>query len=79
MISDPIKIALVVSIAPTIVSMVAVVKLFINGGHIKAVHKELNSRLSQWKEETKAANVEAVIAAYERGKKEQAKTGETKS
>jgi hypothetical protein len=65
--SDAVLVAIIVSVAPTIASLAAWYK-------IRSVHKELNSRLTEWKAETKAANVEAVIAAYERGKKDQIKS-----
>lgn len=45
---------------------------------VKAVHTELNSRLSQWKEETKQAAIAAVIAAKAEGVKEQKEAGAEK-
>lgn len=66
-----ILIALLTSIPPTITALVAVKK-------IKRVHRELNSRLTQWKEETKTATVAAVIAAYSKGKSDEKEKHEKK-
>lgn len=38
---------------------------------VEAVHEELNSRLTEWKEETRRAAVDAAIAAYAAGKAEE--------
>lgn len=69
--SEAVKVALVVSVAPTIASLAAFYKIY-------RVHKELNSRLTEWKVETEKSKVEAVIAAYERGRKDEKTKTETK-
>ena len=71
MISEPLRVALIVSLGPTMVGLAALIK-------IMRVHKEINSRLTQWKEETKAATVAAVIAAYDKGKSDEKKDNEQK-
>lgn len=71
MIPDPLKSAIIVAVGPTLVGIAALIKIF-------RVHKELNSRLTEWKEETKAATVAAVIAAYAKGKADEKTTNETK-
>ena len=66
--SDPLTIAvlvaLITSIPSLIISVVAVIK-------IVGVHRIVNSRLSEWKQETKEAAIAAAVAAYERGVKDE--------
>lgn len=40
---------------------------------VTGVHKDVNSRLDQWKAESKKEKVEAVIAAYAKGKEDERK------
>ena len=62
-------VALITSVPSIIMSMVAILKII-------GVHRIVNSRLSEWKNETKEAAVDAARAAYDRGirdEKERAK------
>ncbi len=58
--SDVVLVALIGSIAPTLVAIAALRK-------IGKVHQELNSRLTEWKEETKAATVASNAASKAAG------------
>ena len=62
--SDAVIVALICSIPPTLVAMAALWKVI-------AVHKELNSRLTEWKEETRKATLASNAAAKAEGVKEQ--------
>lgn len=62
--SDTVIVAIAASLPPTIVALAALWKVVM-------VHKELNSRLTEWKEETKAATLASNIASKAEGMKEQ--------
>ena len=61
--SDLIVAAIVASVPPTIVGIAALLKVI-------GVHKSLNSRLSQWREETAQATIASNAAAKAEGIKE---------
>lgn len=62
--SDAVIVALICSVPPTLVALAALWKVI-------AVHKELNSRLTEWKEETRKATLASNAAAKAEGVKEQ--------
>lgn len=62
--SDAVLVAIIASLPPTIVALAALWK-------VVAVHKELNSRLTEWKEETRKATLASNAAAKAEGVKEQ--------
>lgn len=66
--SDVVLTALIVSVPPTLVALAALIKIF-------KVHKELNSRLTEWKAET----AKATIASNAASKAEGVREGEGKS
>ena len=58
--TEAVQIALIASIPPTLVGLAALWKVI-------RVHTELNSRLEQWKEETRLATKASNIAAKAEG------------
>ena len=68
--SDVVIVALVASIPPTIAALAALWRVI-------KVHKELNSRLTEWKEETKAATLASNVASKAEGVKEEKERGKS--
>ncbi len=62
--SDAVKIAIIVSIAPTLMAFIAFLKLHTQ---VKGVHRDLNSRLDQWRDDAKSDKDNAVKSAYAAG------------
>ena len=62
--SDAVVIAIVSSLPGILVSIAALVKIF-------RVHRELNSRLTEWREETREATSASNMAAKAEGVKEE--------
>lgn len=61
--SDTIIVAIIACLPPTIVALAALLRVI-------KVHKELNSRLSQWREETRQATIASNAASKAEGVKE---------
>lgn len=62
--SDPVIIAIVSSLPGVLLSIAALVKIF-------RVHRELNSRLTEWREETREATTASNTASKAEGVKEE--------
>lgn len=62
--SDQFWINVIANLPATLVALAALIKVFY-------VHKELNGRLDEWKEETKRATIASNTAAKAEGVKEQ--------
>jgi len=58
--SDTVLVAIAASLPPTLVALAALWKVI-------RVHKELNSRLTEWKEETKQATLASNTASKAEG------------
>lgn len=68
--SDAVQIAILTALPPTLVAAAALWK-------VMKVHKELNSRLTEWKEETRQATVASNAASKAEGVKEQQEKGKS--
>ena len=68
--SDAVIIAICSSLPPTILAAAALWKVIAIDGKVTKVHKELNSRLTQWKQETADATVASNAASKAEGVKE---------
>jgi hypothetical protein len=66
--SDTVVVAICTALPPTLVAAAALWK-------VMKVHRELNSRLTQWREETAQATVASNAAAKAEGAKEQQDKG----
>lgn len=61
--SEPVQIALIVAVAPTLLALASVVSSFRNSKKLEALHVDVNSRLSQLLAKTE-------ISAHAEGKAE---------
>lgn len=68
--SDAVIIAICASLPPTLLAAAALWKVVGVQNAVSSVHKELNSRLTQWKEETAHATVASNAASKAEGVKE---------
>lgn len=68
--SEQIAIAILTALPPTLLAAAALWKSIVIDGRVAKVHKELNSRLSQWKQETADATIASNAAAKAEGVKE---------
>lgn len=62
--SDPVIIAIVSSLPGVLISLAALLKIF-------RVHRELNSRLTEWREETREATTASNTASKAEGVREE--------
>lgn len=76
--TELIKVALIAAGAGIVTSIGPTISAIAAWRASKGVHVLMNSRFTEWKEETKAANVAAVIAAYEKGKSDEKEKTEPK-
>lgn len=75
--SDNVIIAIFTSLPPTIVAAAALWQAIKAKAKIADVHKELNSRLTEWRSETAKATIASNAAAKAEGLKEGQETKET--
>jgi hypothetical protein len=68
--TDQVAIAIWTGLPPTLLAAAALWKVIVIDGRVDRVHKELNSRLTQWREETKQATIASNAAAKAEGVKE---------
>jgi gas vesicle protein len=75
--SDAVTVAIIASLPPTLVAMAALWKVGKIENVVHVVHKEINSRFSEWKEDMKQAAVASNIASKAEGVKEERERGKS--
>lgn len=68
--SDAVQIAIWTALPPTLLAAAALWKAIAIDSKVASVHKELNSRLTEWKEETARATIASNTASKAEGVKE---------
>jgi len=68
--TEQVAIAIWTALPSTLLAAAALWKVIVIDGRVVRVHKELNSRLTQWKEETAKATIASNAASKAEGVKE---------
>lgn len=69
--TEAVQTAIIIATPPTLLALAAVIQSWRTGRAVKEVHVLFNSRLTEWKEETRLANQASNVAAKAEGVKEE--------